>query len=66
MSELRWRKSSFSEGGADTCVELALDGAGSAHLRESETPATVIATTPAALRVLLDSIKSAGGPAPRA
>ncbi|MBA2944326.1 DUF397 domain-containing protein [Streptomyces himalayensis] len=61
MSELRWQKSSFSEGGAANCVELALTPTGTPHLRESDTPATVIATTPAALRALLRGIKAGTG-----
>jgi hypothetical protein len=58
MSQLRWRKSSFSEGHTDTCVEIAADSAGMPHLRESDHPHTVIATTPAALRALLRTIKT--------
>jgi hypothetical protein len=52
-----WQKSSYSEGGADTCVELATDLAGRIHLRESDTPATVIAATRVALRAFLRGIK---------
>ena len=60
MTRLEWQKSSYSEGSADTCVELATDLAGRSHLRESDTPATVIATTPVALRAFLRGIKEAG------
>ncbi|MFD0652293.1 DUF397 domain-containing protein [Streptomyces malaysiensis subsp. malaysiensis] len=37
MTHLRWRKSSFSEGHSDTCVELAADPTG--------TPTSARATT---------------------
>ncbi|MFP3988136.1 DUF397 domain-containing protein [Streptomyces sp. E11-3] len=59
MARLRWQKSSFSEGGADTCVEVSTDPTGRPHLRESDTPAAVIATTPTALRALLHSLTGA-------
>ncbi|GAA2333286.1 DUF397 domain-containing protein [Streptomyces cuspidosporus] len=58
MSRLIWRKSSFSEGGAVNCVEVATDPTGTPHLRESDDPDTVIATTPTALRSLLRAIKT--------
>ncbi|MFJ9717174.1 DUF397 domain-containing protein [Streptomyces sp. NPDC101213] len=54
---LRWQKSTFSGGGeGDTCVELAAGG-GVIHLRESDTPATALTTTPAALARLLEGIR---------
>ncbi|MDC0772859.1 DUF397 domain-containing protein [Streptomyces sp. HD] len=56
MSELRWQKSSFSEGGAANCLELATDPTGRPHLRESDTPSSVIVTTPAALGDLLRAV----------
>jgi hypothetical protein len=58
MDQLNWRKSSFSEGHSDTCVEVATDPTGTPHLRESDDPHTVIATTPTALRALLRTIKT--------
>ncbi|MFF7342320.1 DUF397 domain-containing protein [Streptomyces antimycoticus] len=58
MSHLRWRKSSFSEGHSDTCVELAADATGTPHLRESDDPEVVIAATPAALRAFLRAAKA--------
>lgn len=57
MAQLRWQKSSYSEGGADTCVEIAAPTTSRPHLRESATPGTVIATTPAALRAFLGGVK---------
>ncbi len=59
MSELKWQKSSFSEGGAANCVELALDPTGTVHLRESDAPATVATAAPSALVALLDGLNSA-------
>lgn len=57
MTGLRWQKSTYSEGGADTCVEVARDDTGTVHLRESDTPGTVLASAPTALAALLDGIK---------
>ncbi|WP_200305943.1 DUF397 domain-containing protein [Streptomyces adelaidensis] len=48
MARLGWQKSSYSEGGADTCIELATGLVGTSHLREGDTPVTVIAITTAA------------------
>ncbi|MEU0115507.1 DUF397 domain-containing protein [Streptomyces bobili] len=53
---LRWQKSTFSDGGeGDTCVELAVSPT-HIHLRESDTPATALTTTPTALAQLLKGI----------
>ncbi|MFD4996411.1 MULTISPECIES: DUF397 domain-containing protein [Streptomyces] len=57
MNQLRWRKSSFSEPGSDTCVEIAGSSTSGPHLRESTDPATVITTTRPALRALLVAVK---------
>ncbi|KUO21770.1 DUF397 domain-containing protein [Streptomyces dysideae] len=57
MSELKWQKSSFSEGGAANCVELATCPAGHPHLRESEDPATVVQTSATALGALLRAVR---------
>ncbi|WEV25598.1 DUF397 domain-containing protein [Streptomyces sp. 71268] len=58
MNQLRWRKSSFSEPGSDTCVEIASSSTSASHLRESADPATVITITRPALRALLASVKA--------
>ncbi|MDP9613282.1 DUF397 domain-containing protein [Streptomyces demainii] len=58
MSQLAWRKSSFSSGDAANCVELAADSVGNPHLRESDDPEVVISTTPAALRAFLRAAKA--------
>lgn len=51
-----WQKSTFSGGGeGDTCVEVAASPH-DIHLRESDTPTTVIATTRAPLAHLLHAI----------
>ncbi|WP_327727941.1 DUF397 domain-containing protein [Streptomyces sp. NBC_00487] len=57
MSDFSWQKSSFSEGGAANCVEIAAATTSRVHLRESATPETVIATTSAALHAFLGGIK---------
>ncbi|MEV0266640.1 DUF397 domain-containing protein [Streptomyces sp. NPDC050617] len=58
MSQLNWQKSSFSEPGSDTCVEVATGPTGIAHLRESDDPGRALATTPAAFRALLRAVKT--------
>ncbi len=58
MPDLEWQKSSFSSGNPNgDCVELAAT-ATSIHLRESDDPATVLTTTPAATRALLAHLKT--------
>ncbi|MEV4228639.1 DUF397 domain-containing protein [Streptomyces bobili] len=55
---LRWQKSTYSDGGeGNTCVELAASPT-HIHLRESETPATTLTTTPATLAQLLKGIRT--------
>ncbi|MFF8973203.1 DUF397 domain-containing protein [Streptomyces sp. NPDC014995] len=58
---LHWQKSTFS-GGAEgnACVELAASP-NAVHLREGDTPATHLTTTPTALAHLLAGIRSGGG-----
>ncbi|MEV0275464.1 DUF397 domain-containing protein [Streptomyces sp. NPDC050610] len=58
MAQLHWRKSSFSEGHTEACVEVAVDEAGTSHLRESDDPARVIATTPAAFRAFVRAVRT--------
>ncbi|MFF8319216.1 DUF397 domain-containing protein [Streptomyces bobili] len=56
---LHWQKSTFSGGGeGDTCVELATSPT-HIHLRESDTPTSILTTTPAALAQLLRGIQTA-------
>ncbi|MYU12706.1 DUF397 domain-containing protein [Streptomyces sp. SID8361] len=56
MSQLNWRKSTFSENQAN-CVEIAAAPDG-IRMRESDEPDAVIHTTPAALGVLIGAIKT--------
>ncbi|WP_327429337.1 DUF397 domain-containing protein [Streptomyces sp. NBC_01236] len=63
---LHWQKSTFSDGGeGNTCVELASTPT-TLHLRESDTPDTQLATTPAPLAQLLHHIKTGKLTAPQA
>ncbi|MEU1176501.1 DUF397 domain-containing protein [Streptomyces sp. NPDC005820] len=57
---MRWQKSSFSDGGeGNTCVELAAyPPPTTLHLRESDTPATVLTTTRTPLAHLLRAIRT--------
>ncbi|MET9501740.1 DUF397 domain-containing protein [Streptomyces sp. NPDC006622] len=53
-----WQKSSYSGfGDGNDCLELASTPT-TLHLRESDTPATVLTTTPAPLTHLLDAIRA--------
>ncbi|MFF8974407.1 DUF397 domain-containing protein [Streptomyces sp. NPDC052016] len=53
-----WQKSSFSGGGdGSNCLELAATPT-TLHLRESDTPATVLTTTPATVAHLLAGIRT--------
>ncbi|MCX4456285.1 DUF397 domain-containing protein [Streptomyces sp. NBC_01340] len=53
-----WQKSSFSgSGDGNACLELASTPT-TLHLRESDTPATVLTTTPTALTHLLAGIRT--------
>ncbi|MEU8348442.1 MULTISPECIES: DUF397 domain-containing protein [unclassified Streptomyces] len=63
MSQRKWQKSSFSEGGADTCAEVG-DEDGIPRIRESDEPGRVVATSRAALGALLAGVKADdfGGP----
>lgn len=65
MAQLVWRKSTFSEPGSDTCVELARDTSGTVHLRESDAPGTVATAAPSAVVALLDGIKGGMPPSLR-
>lgn len=58
MSDPRWQKSSFSESGSDSCLEITTGPEDTLHLREGATPETVLTTTPARLRALLTAIRA--------
>ncbi|MGX9888828.1 DUF397 domain-containing protein [Streptomyces sp. NPDC002276] len=62
---LNWQKSSFSGGGeGNDCVELAATPT-TIHLRESDTPTTVLTTTPTPVSHLLQAIRNADTLTPR-
>lgn len=58
MSDLTWRKSSFSDGAGPNCVEIATTDDIGIRLRESDEPDAVIHTNPAALDVFIRAIKT--------
>ncbi|MFE9995865.1 DUF397 domain-containing protein [Streptomyces avermitilis] len=61
-TRLKWQKSSFSGGGeGNDCLELASTPT-TLHLRESDTPTTVLTTTPTALAHLLAGIRARAVP----
>jgi hypothetical protein len=61
-----WRKSSYSGGDGNNCVEIATRPAHNIAVRDSKSPACGILTFPAeAVTALLDSLKGAEPPAPR-
>ncbi|WP_460067750.1 DUF397 domain-containing protein [Streptomyces sp. YKOK-I1] len=68
MSEaLHWQKSSFSGGDPDTdCLEIAAPTPATLHLRESDTPATLLTPSPTALNALLTAVRNAPAPGPSA
>ncbi|MDQ0813601.1 hypothetical protein QFZ63_005315 [Streptomyces sp. B3I7] len=53
MTELDWRKSSFSGDQANCLYLAAVAPVGPVHLRESDQPGTVLTTTPGALAALI-------------
>jgi hypothetical protein len=57
MPQLTWQKSSFSGGGEGNCVELAAAHPDRIHLRESDQPEAITATTLHALANLLHAAK---------
>ncbi|MGV9882720.1 DUF397 domain-containing protein [Streptomyces sp. NPDC003006] len=64
MNLTSWQKSTFSGGGmGNDCVELASTD-NHIHLRESESPATELITTPAPLATLLRAVKAEAGQGP--
>ncbi|MFJ4617714.1 DUF397 domain-containing protein [Streptomyces sp. NPDC088812] len=62
---LHWQKSSFSAGADTNCLEIAA-ATGAIHLRESDTPATLLSPTPAALNALLTAVRDASRRSPSA
>ncbi|MFJ6775418.1 DUF397 domain-containing protein [Kitasatospora sp. NPDC091257] len=59
MSHPSWQKSSYSNAeGGNNCLELAAGTGGLCHLRESDAPETIIATTTVGLRAFLLGAKA--------
>ncbi|MFK4069335.1 DUF397 domain-containing protein [Streptomyces sp. NPDC029674] len=58
MPELHWLKSSFSGDGGNNCIEVAVADVAAVVLRESDSPADVLSTAPAALGALIRGVKA--------
>ncbi|WP_327345439.1 DUF397 domain-containing protein [Streptomyces europaeiscabiei] len=59
MHTIHWQKSTYSGDGSN-CVYVAAHSAeGLFHLRESDTPTTILTTTHAPLRSLIQTLKGA-------
>jgi hypothetical protein len=58
MSQLAWRKSSFSTGAQGECIEVATGPDGLIRIRESDDPAGVVTTTAARWGAFLQGIKA--------
>ncbi|WP_413757467.1 DUF397 domain-containing protein [Streptomyces sp. MMBL 11-3] len=63
MPALNWQKSTYS-GDSSNCVYVAATPTGQIHLRESDTPDTVLITTRPRLHALIRTLKA--HPSPRA
>lgn len=58
MHTIHWQKSTYS-GDSTNCVYVAAAATGGAiHLRESDTPDTILTTTPAPLHALIRTLKT--------
>ncbi|MFH8406438.1 DUF397 domain-containing protein [Streptomyces sp. NPDC018019] len=58
MSRFEWRKSSFSEGHTEACVEVAAGPDGRRRMRESAEPETVLEVSAGALGELVRGVKA--------
>ncbi|MET7780943.1 DUF397 domain-containing protein [Streptomyces mirabilis] len=58
MHTIHWQKSTYSGDGSN-CVYVAATPTGTVHLRESDEPETILTTTPAALKSLIRTFKTA-------
>lgn len=54
---INWQKSSFSGGGGENCVEVALYG-GNIMMRESDEPDSMIATSCTNMAALIKGVKT--------
>ncbi|MFI2238944.1 DUF397 domain-containing protein [Streptomyces chrestomyceticus] len=57
MSWSEWRKSSFSEGHTEACVEVAVGGGGVCRVRESAEPGVVVVVSVGVLAGLVRVLK---------
>jgi hypothetical protein len=58
---IHWQKSTYSGDGSN-CVYVAAPTPAEIHLRESDSPATILTTTRTPLRSLIQVLKGAGRP----
>ncbi|MBT2397925.1 DUF397 domain-containing protein [Streptomyces sp. ISL-100] len=58
MPERNWQRSSFCSGGGNNCVEVTETRSNGISIRESESPAAIVATSRASLRAFLLGIKA--------
>ncbi|MFE2514290.1 DUF397 domain-containing protein [Streptomyces mirabilis] len=58
MHSIHWQKSTYS-GDSSNCVYVAATFNGTIHLRESDEPETILTTAPAALKSLIQALKTA-------
>ncbi|MFH9420060.1 DUF397 domain-containing protein [Streptomyces sp. NPDC017529] len=54
---INWQKSSFSGGGGENCVEVALHE-GNVMMRESDEPGSTISTTRTKMAAFIGSVKN--------
>ncbi|MFJ5302124.1 DUF397 domain-containing protein [Streptomyces sp. NPDC088350] len=57
MHSTEWQKSIYSGDGSN-CVYVSATSTGTIHLRESDTPDTILTTTAEGLRHLIRALKS--------
>ncbi|MFF3502249.1 DUF397 domain-containing protein [Streptomyces sp. NPDC003247] len=60
---LHWQKSSFSADTDTNCLEIAATPT-TLHLRESDTPTTILTPAPTALNALLTAVRHTPAPGP--
>jgi hypothetical protein len=60
MSQLAWRKSSYSGGGEGECLEVAAGPDGLVHFRESDDPRVTAVTTRAIWATFVAAAKTGG------
>lgn len=56
MTDLNWQKSTFSEAGGTNCVYVADAPDSTIRLRESDSPDTIITTSPRAFAALVRTL----------